>query len=100
MSKAFTIPKQFSLLGHTIKVCQEDHPGLFEKRYGFAHFQTNTIALEKFSRQTDKTISEQVFFHELVHFILYYMGEEELNNNEKFVDMFGQLLYQAMTTKQ
>ena len=32
---------------------------------------------------------------ELVHAILHNMGEDDLNDNEKFVDVFGSLLHQV-----
>lgn len=38
------------------------------------------------------------FFHELVHTILFNMGEKELNNNERFVCSFAGFLTEAMTT--
>ena len=40
----------------------------------------------------------QVFCHELTHCILSVMGENALYENEKFVDLFGSFLYQAMKT--
>ena len=40
----------------------------------------------------------QVFCHELTHCILSVMGESALYENEKFVDLFGSFLYQAMKT--
>ncbi len=41
---------------------------------------------------------EGTFCHELVHIMLYFAGEHELRNNEKFVDVFSGLLHQALTT--
>jgi predicted SprT family Zn-dependent metalloprotease len=43
---------------------------------------------------------EQTFCHELTHSILYAMGELKLYANEKFVDLFGHLLHQALTTQE
>jgi len=42
--------------------------------------------------------TEQAYWHELVHWILFIMNEHELRDNEKFVDTFGHLLYQAIDT--
>ncbi len=42
--------------------------------------------------------SGQVFCHELTHCILSVMGENALYENEKFVDLFGSFLYQALKT--
>ena len=48
----------------------------------------------------DSVVSEScqmnTFYHELVHAILYTMGETELNNNEKFVCTFSSLLNEAL----
>ena len=38
------------------------------------------------------------FYHEKVHAILRAMNEEELNENEKFVDVFAKLLRQSDET--
>ena len=40
----------------------------------------------------------QVFCHELTHCILSTMGETALNENEKFVDLFGSFLHQVLKT--
>lgn len=41
-------------------------------------------------------IVKQALLHEVVHWILFIMNEYELRNNEKFVDTFAHLLYQAL----
>lgn len=55
---------------------------------------------EKYDR--DANVSEgcklNTFYHELTHAILYTMGENELNNNEKFVCAFSSFLTEALTT--
>jgi Zn-dependent peptidase ImmA (M78 family) len=38
------------------------------------------------------------FYHELVHAILFTMGQ--INHNEEFVDTFGGFMHQYDTTKQ
>jgi hypothetical protein len=38
------------------------------------------------------------FWHELTHAILHDMGENRLNNNEKFVSAFADRLHQAIKT--
>ena len=37
----------------------------------------------------------QAYYHEKTHWILYLMGEKELQLNEKFVDLFAHILYQS-----
>jgi len=46
------------------------------------------------NRQT----TEQTFYHELVHAILFTMGK--LNHDEEFVDTFGAFLHQYQITKE
>ena len=63
--------------------------------YGAAHLCTNTIVIEKSGKGTSKEVLEQTFWHEAVHFILHRLGFEDLNDNEQFVDLIGQALYQV-----
>jgi len=44
-----------------------------------------------------KGITEQTFFHELVHAIMFSMGHT--NHDEIFVDAFGALLHQYDRSK-
>ena len=94
------IPKRFRLYGHVIEVVDEP---LLDSRHGNigeARYTRNEIALQpecvSFSRPD--TYREQVFCHELVHWILHEMFENELRSNEKFVDNFASLLHQAFTS--
>ena len=48
---------------------------------------------------------EQTFYHELMHFILYYAGasyrgkdNSQMHRDEEFVDLCSNLLHQAMST--
>jgi|SRR5882762_7231036 len=41
---------------------------------------------------------EQTFCHELVHSIFNFLGETELDGNEKLVELIGQALHQAFST--
>lgn len=49
-------------------------------------------------REVSDSCKRNTFYHELVHAILYTMGEMELNNNEKFVCTFSSFLTEALTT--
>ena len=46
----------------------------------------------------NKQTTEQTFYHELVHAILFTMGK--LNHDEEFVDTFGASLHQYQITKE
>ena len=45
----------------------------------------------------NKQTTEQTFYHELVHAIMFTMGK--LNHDEEFVDTFGAFLHQYHRTK-
>ena len=87
------IPSQFDLMGRTFKV--NASPKLGIDYHGLCSPDTNEIHI---SKDIPYTKMESVFFHELVHAILSLMGECELYGNEKFVETFGGLLHQAMST--
>ena len=91
------IPKQIELAGNTIKIKVMNDIEM-DGAVGLSKFNQNEILVR---RKLDGElipidIRSQTYAHELVHFILHVMNEHEVNNNEKFVDTFGQLLYQAM----
>lgn len=46
----------------------------------------------------NKQTTEQTFYHELVHAILFTMGK--LNHDEEFVDTFGAFLHQYQITRE
>ena len=50
--------------------------------------------------RVDELAIKQAFFHELVHDVLYSMGEAELCHNERFVDGFAHLLLQYELSKE
>ena len=54
--------------------------------------QTITIRMDM-----NKQTTEQTFYHELVHAIMFTMGK--LNHDEEFTDAFGALLHQYHRTK-
>lgn len=95
------IPKKYRLYGIEVKVItdpcliqREDNVGEYHSREGYILLQPNTNGYRVVRSQAEK-----VFCHELVHSILDAMSEEELSKNEKFVDNFGSLLHQALSTQ-
>jgi hypothetical protein len=91
------IPTSFQLAGMTITVEKDD--ALFKERkiLGEALYPQQKIVLD--SDLLHPESQEQNFLHELVHWLLYVMNEDDLRNNEKFVDLFSFLLHQALTTQ-
>lgn len=93
----FTIPDSFEIAGRTYEVkyvkkctdCSDDVTG--QVRYG-----AGVVELVKNIEDCDDA-TNVVFFHELVHSILFAMRENP-RNDEKFVSRFAELLYQAIKT--
>ena len=93
------IPKEFNLFGHVIKVEYDKDLANKHQTVGFAVYRENKIQLQAESKHiTQKTDVEQAFLHEAVHLILNQMGENELRDNEKFVDVLASLLHQMLVT--
>lgn len=69
--------------------------------YGISDYGKSLILLreeDKGKRRPTSSI-EQVLYHEVVHAILYSLGESQLAENEKFVQQFSLLLHQFEITK-
>ena len=100
MSKA-RFPKEFELMGHKINVERDDDLYTSSQAIGIASYLDNIIKIQGKNNCPAVSVSlqEQTFYHELVHFIFYLLGEEDLNQNEKLVDNIGQMLYQFMKTR-
>ena len=68
---------------------------------GEAHYPSQTITL---GRKTHHGVPfklsalHETFWHELVHVILHSMGEDKLNDNERFVEEFSHRLAKAIET--
>lgn len=103
------IPKQFKLLGRTIEV--KHNPRLFQERNwnGAACYEEGTIELQPICEVNRMSVdkAEQVFCHELAHFLLYVSGAAVnhdlksggyIHNNEEFVDLLGSCVHQVLTT--
>lgn len=107
-AKKIIIPKEFTLFGHKYVVILDDD--LFEKEniYGDADEDLKQIRLQNIgevSRRyeengkinevkikiTEETLTE-TFFHEVTHIILDAAGENELSENERFVNIMGKAL--------
>ncbi len=86
------IPEKITLAGITITVDRTAE--MPEGCIGKADYQNQKIYInDKFA---GANLTEQTYYHELVHWILFVMGEEELKKNERFVDLFSHFLYQAV----
>lgn len=103
--KTIKIPKEFTLLGHKYTVILSKD--LFETDgcYGIADDDLKIIKIQDVGTvmrkheedgkqiETQILITEQTlietFFHEVTHIILDALGDKELSENEKFVNLMG-----------
>lgn len=87
-------------MGQTINIVYEPRLFDYDDSHGLAVFRENLIKIlpktESHPRTEDAI--EATFYHELIHWILYMMGEDELKSNEKFIDNFSGLLHQFYKT--
>jgi hypothetical protein len=97
-----SVPKSFSVLGHTIRVVvvkardwatlQESYPAL-DVVAGFYNTELDLIVL----KQQKKEHLLHTFYHEMMHCLLYHM-DNRLWDNEKFVEQLGAFIAQAEAT--
>ena len=93
--------KKFELIGKTFTVINDDKYLKEKKLLGEFRGDKCVIALraDAFKRNTSQ-IHVHTFFHELVHALMYSMGESALGRNEKFVDILSGLIQQFVKTKE
>lgn len=95
------IPKEFFLFGQKITVEFNNNRLDDLEALGACKNSTNEIIISdnyRGDKLPDNSI-EQTFYHELVHQILFKMNENDLSENEKFVQVFSGLLHQYEKTK-
>lgn len=90
------IPKEITLAGIPIKTIFDDKLIKDHNIIGKADYEKQEIVID--ISVAPKETTEQAYVHELVHYILYIMGQHDLRNDEAFVDLFAHLLYQARRT--
>ena len=88
-------PSYFEVGPHKVKITFKEY--LADDHRGLSDFANGTVAVEKPKGATD-TYVDQTLWHEITHWILEVMGEEKLNRDEKFVDLFGSLICQVLRT--
>lgn len=96
--------KKFILGSHTINVKYVKDvidPDTGEKILGLCNPLTNTIHVATYFKgeKLAEDVVNHSLHHELTHYILSLLGEQELNNNETFVDMVGGYIHQYVKTK-
>ena len=92
------IPDTTQIAGFEIEILVNSSLAEKEKRLGKCDYRNNVIQLACHSKVIfDRMIMEQTYLHEITHYILHCMGEHELRDNERFVEGYSHLLYQALT---
>ena len=89
------IPTELTLMGIPIKI---EIDNTFVKRYGRIASIDYIKQIITIDTSHPKETVEQALIHEICHMIMYIMGEEELQKNEKFIDILAHLIYQALAT--
>lgn len=94
------IPKRFMLGGVTIEVEFDDMMCEGREALGLAEYHRNRILLKKANAGMERPADdiEQVFFHELLHFVFKFSGENKLSEDEVKIDRFARMLHQAFRT--
>lgn len=97
MRVAVKIPKSYQVGGQEVKVCKVDRCD--GNCLGTCHISAGEIEIADTINKDDSQSEgskQNTFYHELVRSILHTMGEQELNDNEKFVCCFAGFLTEAM----
>lgn len=91
------IPKTFKLFGTTINIVWDNRRMNEREAYGLHNYSTSTITLCHTDgiEQLSHGRMMDTYYHERTHAILEAMGENELSQNEKFVDLLAKLTRQA-----
>lgn len=90
------IPKEFDLLGHTIRV--RFRADLLEDCECHGRFVASKNLIELQSGEAF-SYTLATFWHEVMHAIATHMGMKELNDDEDKIDKLGQGVAQVLKTK-
>lgn len=105
--KKIRIPARFSMLGHEVEIIiladpefdkvvdilrpdddPNDYTGLYDHNLKNIYIRDSLSERELYS----------TYLHERSHCLMCFMGQDELNEDEGFVDLLGELEYQYLTT--
>ena len=96
-----TIPSKITLGGQELEIRNVERCD--GNAVGESHLFGGYIEIaDIFNKDQKQSESSKVntFYHEVIHCILQTMGENELNNNEKFVCCFAGFLTEAMCSSE
>lgn len=84
------IPNRIKFMGQVWRVVYEDDLVTRTGCIGESRYNTLEIALQSGMLQST---TEQTFMHELLHIIMFKMGETENRQDEKFIDVTASMIY-------
>tara|TARA_R110001632_G_scaffold161915_2_gene280264 strand:- start:34 stop:330 length:297 start_codon:yes stop_codon:yes gene_type:complete len=93
-------PESFEIFGQTITVKYSNcirklgAVGLYEHDSKVITVATHDID----DKPHDEDFMSATLYHEIIHVLLSYTGQYELNMNEQMVELMGQCLYQVLKT--
>jgi len=87
--------RSFKLLGKTVKIVYSKDLEDKADAHGLWEDDKQVITLQSGMSQDQEL---HTLWHEITHAILDTMNEDKLSKNEKFVDLFGGLLHQVVST--
>ena len=94
------IPVSFEILGNKINIVFNDDSLAQNNELGLCDFNHNRIliATNHKGQKIPDDVAKHTYWHEVAHAMLHHMGETELRDNEKFVDLLGGMIYQVLKT--
>ena len=95
----FKIPKKTRIFSTEIKVIMEDKLEHETGCVGEANYNMGLIKIQNSTKErpVTKVALEQIYLHELIHWIFNQLNEHDLRKNEKLVDTMSMALHQALT---
>lgn len=85
----------FELMGHTITVKYGRVP---REAWAWYRDDDKVIVLSPRIKKQPKSHLHHTLWHEITHAILAHIGREDLNQDEAFVDLLSNAIYQVLTT--
>ena len=92
------IPNSFDIFGHTVSIEYSNTLLSESECLGLSIFNENRILLATPCSTVARSVLLQTYYHELTHFIFYYLSESEHCFDEVLVDRIGQVLHQVIVS--
>lgn len=88
-------------MGHTIRVEQRADLWDMAEAHGRWIDHKQLIEIQEATKENGMTkgFQLQTFWHEAAHAMLEHIGRKDLSEDEQFVDLLGQAIYQLLKTK-